>query len=1145
MEKLFETAEITSSESVESDVLDNSKENIEITGAEKNMDEDCQLLINVILDVSNEYTYDNSENNEELIRQLENEFEKLGYWDLFKLEKANLSNYINNLWHPLGGKDINNFFDNKASRKFAFYYNIKKARTLWAWDDSYNYVITDLLNKDKDWATKALSDKEIIEKTTQWTEALNEHKKETLENVSNKKILLISSVDVLFELDYSSTGELHKAVCDKLEEFDLEILEEDMNLIFKSSKNNIDEYKSLVYDFLNWDYFDKAFILHKFENIEDDKEDEIDTKEDEEESKKDEKDEEEEIALMQEFLDDKESLDITQDEEIGNDDIKAYKQETKTRIQELRNIITNEIQGEIKATREDKKNLRNWKKEIRDEIKEMKKKLQELRKDVKNNKEEIKKQRERIKQKRGNLEKLKKECNKKRKEYTDQIDKNREKRREYRNLIQKYKKERRESIVEIKQEIRQENIEIKQVNQEKRQRKQERSKPHISETLNELSTIEYNSLEDLRTKILDICNQNWLNFSDKNTKSLIYTAYDSRIKRWWNETPKSYIILYGLACGVNISTQQDLFDFVETVKSNGSSGKYAQQYKNFLNDIWQYYNESVTEVAKQSLIKKYEGASIPSIKRKFYESDFVNFVASKSDNQQDLSWLKVASNIDNVNDKLDQYSFKPNKTKHEETTLKYVAFNISFRNIFALNNAIFKKLETHHINLRDDLFKYSIYSQADNYFNESAWNKYVAEKLEPLWLTPEEIGQLWSVIAWLQETVKKNYEILSGNFDADQENFEKIAKIYALWEIIDNIKNLFTNENILSENLGSWTNLWFEFNEDSADIVWDCLILKWKANWTEATIKYDLRTWKLYMNSFMQQEFNPPKITIWNNEPNTEIWNIWNFDDLLDGYKHMSSNRGRNMKHRRPYDNNRSPHSTNKKNFREIDDDYINAKILKRLMRNKLLGKLSEIWKIVKEKAWEQSMENNVIDDFLKTFNILSDGWNSSTIEFLWWSNLYILLEAIKNTDNEDHLLKFSNFMNELMWICWLNRWKNNLHSKEHETDSVTIFDIDEKNATQDIISLQKANQSFFSEWNGEKDKIKSCESHFDASVQLSFANIIVQKCCIRSEGSRKISDNLTEEFVNSIKEWIETIKHDENDVLAMETIIDNDSTWS
>ena len=1013
-----------------------------------------------------------------------------------------------------------------------------------------------MLDKDKDWATKALSDKEIHEKITQWVDALDQYKKETLEDINNKKILLINTVDILFDQDYSNTEELHKTVCDKLVELDLEILEEDMNLIFKSSKNNIDEYKSLVYDFLNWDYFDKAFILHKFENIEDDKEDEIDANEDEEESKKDEKDEDEETALMQEFLEDKESLDITQDGKIDNDDIKAYKQEMKTRIEELRDIITNEIQGEIKATREDKKNLRNWKKEIRDEIKEMKKKLQELRKDAKNNKEEIKEQRERIKQKRGNLENLKKECNKKRKEYTNQIDRNRKKRREYRKLIQQYKKEGRETIVEIKQEKRQEDREKRQEdrekrqedrekrqeNREKRQRKQERlegSKQFISEILNQITNIEYNSLEDLKEKILAVCRQEKVNLNNNHVKSLIYLACDDSIKR--NNASDSYIVFYALACGIDIATQQDLQDFVATVKSNGRDGRYAQQYKNFLSNIWQHYNEWVNEVAKQSLIAKYEETTIPYIKRNFSESDFIEF-AYKADNQQYQSWLKVASNIDNVSDKLNNYSFRPTKTRHEEAVLKYTAFNITFKNISTLNDSIFKKLEALHINLRDDLFKYGIYSQTDNYFNESAWNKYVATKLEPLWLATEETGQLWSAMAWLHDIVKKNYEILSSNFDADQENFEKIAKIYALWEIIDNIKNLFTNENILSENLGSWTNLWFEFNEDSADIVWDCLILKWKANWTEATIKYDLRTWKLYMNSFMQQEFNPPKITIWNNEPNTEIWNIWNFDDLLDGYKHMSSNRGRNMKHRRPYDNNRSSHSTNKKNFREIDDDYINAKILKWLMRNKLLGKLSEIWKIVKEKAWEQSMENNVIDDFLKTFNILPDGWNSSTIEFLWWSNLYILLEAIKNTDNEDHLLKFSNFMNELMWICWLNRWKNNLHSKEHETDSVTIFDIDEKNATQDIISLQKANQSFFSEWNGEKDKIKSCESHFDTSVQLSFANIIVQKCCIRSEGSRKISDNLTEEFVNSIKEWIETIKHDENDVLAMGNLLEDDS---
>jgi hypothetical protein len=164
-----------------------------------------------------------------------------------------------------------------------------------------------------------------------------------------------------------------------------------------------------------------------------------------------------------------------------------------------------------------------------------------------------------------------------------------------------------------------------------------------------------------------------------------------------------------------------------------------------------------------------------------------------------------------------------------------------------------------------------------------------------------------------------------------------------------------------------------------------------------------------------------------------------------------------------------------------------------------------------------------VIDDFLKTFNILPDDWNSGTIEFLWWSSLF----------------------GELMSFCGLTRWKNNLLPKEPEFNSVTIFNIDEKNATQDIISLQRANKNFFSEENGEKDRIKWCESHFDASVKLSFANIIVQKCCRRYWEWWKISANHAQEFVDSVKKWIEDIKHDENDVVAMENMIEDESMWA
>ena len=46
--------------------------------------------------------------------------------------------------------------------------------------------------------------------------------------------------------------------------------------------------------------------------------------------------------------------------------------------------------------------------------------------------------------------------------------------------------------------------------------------------------------------------------------------------------------------------------------------------------------------------------------------------------------------------------------------------------------------------------------------------------------------------------------------------------------------------------------------------------------------------------------------------------------------------------------------------------------------------------RIVKEKAGEQSWENNVIDEFLRTFNILPNNSNqntSGTIEFTWWFN--------------------------------------------------------------------------------------------------------------------------------------------------------------
>ena len=386
----------------------------------------------------------------------------------------------------------------------------------------------------------------------------------------------------------------------------------------------------------------------------------------------------------------------------------------------------------------------------------------------------------------------------------------------------------------------------------------------------------------------------------------------------------------------------------------------------------------------------------------------------------------------------------------------------------------------------------------------------------------------------LPSEVKKNYEILCWNFDTDQNSFEKISKIYALGEVIDNIKTLFSGLN--SKKLWDFMNLQLDENEP-ADVKGDYLFIKWKVNWTETNIKYDLRTWKLYMNSFTSQTFNPPKIIVWNTEPNWEIWDLGSFEEAisnLDSAFQIQSNEEH-------WNNIESPKNKDVNDWNESEDkgnSVENSQNPEKLIRNKLNRDLKEIWVIVKERAWEQGKENNIIDSLLKTFNILPESWEPRNIEFIGWSKLFTLLESIRNTSSETELLEFSNQMNELMALCELSRWKNNENPKKSEFSSITIFDIDENNASTDIISLQKANKDFFLDTSWEKDKIKNSESHFDSSIQLSFANIIVQKCCRNTWNWRKISANEMKSFVKSIKDGIS----DGKELLTYESMFEDDN---
>ena len=528
------------------------------------------------------------------------------------------------------------------------------------------------------------------------------------------------------------------------------------------------------------------------------------------------------------------------------------------------------------------------------------------------------------------------------------------------------------------------------------------------------------------------------------------------------------------------------------------------------------YDQDVLEY-NNGVIARYEKARAEAENRKFYWADYINF-SRTSDNPQDQTWVQLASRINNLDKKLNNYKLKKPKnemSEHEKSALMYTAFETTFNNTFNTNDIIVQKLVDLKIDLRSELTNYWIYNKEKNSFDENARNKFVKDRLLNTWFSIEEIETLWKTMKELPNEVEKNYEILCGNFDADQDGFEKISKIYALGEIIDNIRTLFSDLN--SKKLWNFMNLQLD-EKSPADIIGDCLFIKWKINWAETNIKYDLRTWKVYMNSFTEQILNPPKIIIWNTTPNKEIWDFGSFDDAIS-----------NMNSAFMIQNNDSWNFNNLWDTPNDDNDSSeNKQDPEDLIKNKLNRDLKSIWKIVNDEVWKQTLENDIINGFLKTFGISSNTWGSK--EFVGSSKLYTILNNFINIDNEFELTEISNYMKKILKLLSFSRWednqtlsenklKQNDRSNSYDIESFTIFDIDEKHATEEIKSLQIQTRKFFPNWNGnwwEKNKIGEL-AHFDEDVNISIINVIVDKCCVDGKLSKKSLENYFEHIHKEI----------------------------
>lgn len=577
-------------------------------------------------------------------------------------------------------------------------------------------------------------------------------------------------------------------------------------------------------------------------------------------------------------------------------------------------------------------------------------------------------------------------------------------------------------------------------------------------------------------------------------------------------------IIYAKILDIDIETDDDLEIFRKTISTDEPT-KYREQYEEMVRKLESIDNYVVEEYVAPTLTERYIAAQKLAEYRWFYGNEEIllkNSSKDSNDSQRIAAWLLQWENSTSLN----SYKISGHDVdEQEEASLRYSAFDIAFNNLFNLNNSVVQKLVNQKIDLRSELSNYWIYNYENGSFNPKAREKFVFEKLQNNQLSKDEIGILSRKINQLRNAVDENYEALHGNFYTDQKGFEKIAKIYSLGNIIENIKKIF-NEKFENNAENIWKSMWLELDKEKpADIVGDCLFLRWKLNWTDVNIKYDLHSGQLFMNSFLQKSFDT--INIGNSQPDTPIWRTESFDSILNWYNPISI-----IQPTENVENKRDPGYQPNKSEDTPDSNEIAQERLKQLTENKLLQNLQEIWKIAGEKAEIQSQKNSAITKFLRTFNILPNDWKLDALNFKKGSNLFDVLQIIDNTTDitnsttDTESIRYFNdiFMPTIMKYSGLRWWDYNLLGKQKTKENESEYDFTfDKNNENENVAMLRENSNFF-DANPKKFQDQGIRE-FGADCQLWFADLIKsEKIITWSQPNWKLSFENMRNFIDDLK---------------------------
>ena len=237
------------------------------------------------------------------------------------------------------------------------------------------------------------------------------------------------------------------------------------------------------------------------------------------------------------------------------------------------------------------------------------------------------------------------------------------------------------------------------------------------------------------------------------------------------------------------------------------------------------------------------------------------------------TWAQIVRNSDvNLSD------FKVNNWNMEMYAkswyAKQKAFWIAWKNFKESNRDI------------DDVFSpedmRKLYNTSTNSIDENARKEFLKSDIMQ-WRSEEEINRIYNALKTFPNKYSDALKLIASKVQNQEKWIDNEIRNHALWSVIDNVRFVFAD--IVEKWKWDSKFEWFKFDWfEPVKREWNDIIISGTFNWTAIKIRYDLISWGLFMNSFLQHPSNS-KISIWNNSSaNLKIWQLESFDSIL--YEH-------------------------------------------------------------------------------------------------------------------------------------------------------------------------------------------------------------------------------------------------------------------